>query len=551
MPEIDLQQLAIDRDSGSTKRQSGRPPRQVLSRYVLPGSVVVGFVLLAGWMGWELVFPPRNVTVVPLMTSRSVAAEAGQPVFQASGWIEPRPTSIRVAALAAGVVQRLLVVEDQLVEVGQSVAILVADDAILSLEAAEATLSLRQAEELDARAVLVAAEVRLAQPVHLEAPLGAAAGQLARVMTQLKSLPFEKRQADADLVVARIDHAGKLAARGVVAEIEIARAKAVLERAEATLEELVKRIESLSDERAAWQQQVSALTTRLELLVDETEARDQARARLRAATSRIAAAGVKVAEARLQLDRMTIIAPVTGRVYQLVAAPGSRIGAGMTQMQGFDGSTVVTMYQPDRLQVRVDVRFSDLPQVAVNQPVQINNPALSKPLSGRVLLVSSIADIQKNTLEIKVVIDEPPSLFKPDMLVDITFLSSGTGTGTGTGAESGVERSRHFLPRSLVRTDAEGSFVWLADQARGRVRRVAVTLGVRAPGGLVEVTGKLSLGSRVVAGGAQGLVDGQRIRISGEEPEAAYSEGVGRGAGQGAGGGDEPGSETTDEEKGR
>ena len=179
--------------------------------------------------------------------------------------------------------------------------------------------------------------------------------------------------------------------------------------------------------------------------------------------------------------------------------------------------------------------------------VQINNPALSKPLSGRVLLVSSIADIQKNTLEIKVVIDEPPSLFKPDMLVDITFLSSGTGTG----AESGVERSRHFLPRSLVRTDAEGSFVWLADQARGRVRRVAVTLGVRAPGGLVEVTGKLSLGSRVVAGGAQGLVDGQRIRISGEEPEAAYSEGVGRGAGQGAGGGDEPGSETTDEEKGR
>jgi multidrug efflux pump subunit AcrA (membrane-fusion protein) len=499
------------------------------------------------------VFPPRDVTVVPLMTSRSVAAEAGQPVFQASGWIEPRPISIRVAALAAGVVQRLLVVEDQLVEVGQSVAILVADDAILSLEAAEATLSLRQAEELDARAVLVAAEVRLAQPVHLEAPLGAAAGQLARVMTQLKSLPFEKRQADADLVVARIDHAGKLAARGVVAEIEIARAKAVLERAEATLEELVKRIESLSDERAAWQQQVSALTTRLELLADETEARDQARARLRAATSRVAVAGVKVAEARLQLDRMTIIAPVTGRVYQLVAAPGSRIGVGMTQMQGFDDSTVVTMYQPDRLQVRVDVRFSDLPQVAVNQPVQINNPALSKPLSGRVLLVSSIADIQKNTLEIKVVIDEPPSLFKPDMLVDITFLSSGTGTGTGTGtgAESGVERSRHFLPRSLVRTDAEGSFVWLADQARGRVRRVAVTLGVRAPGGLVEVTGKLSLGSRVVAGGAQGLVDGQRIRISGEEPEAAYSEGVGRGAGQGAGGGDEPGSETTDEEKGR
>jgi len=542
MPEIDLQQLAIDRDSGSTDPPSGRPPRQVLSRYVLPGSVVVGFVLLAGWMAWDLVFPPRDVTVVQLLTSRSVAAAAGQPVFQSSGWIEPRPTSIRVAALAAGVVERLLVVEDQAVEAGEPIAMLVADDAILSLEASEAILSLRQAEELDAQAVLTAAEVRLAQPVHLEAPLGAAAAQLARVMTQLKSLPFEKRQAEADLVVARADHSGKLAARGVVAEIEIARAKAVLERAEATLEELVRRIESLSKERAAWQQQVVALTTRLELLTDETEARDQARARLRAATSRVAAAGVKVAESRLQLDRMTIIAPVAGRVYQLVAAPGSRIGAGMIQMQGHDGSTVVTMYQPERLQVRVDVRFSDLPQVVVNQPVEINNPALPKPLSGRVLLISSIADIQKNTLEVKVVIDEPPSLFKPDMLVDITFLSSGTGAG----AEPGAEQSRHFLPRALVRSDHQGSYVWLADRARGRVRRVAVTLGVGAPGGLVEVIGSLSLGSRVVAGGAQGLVDGQRIRISGEEPEAAYSDGAG-----GAGGGAVPDGQTPDEDKSR
>ena len=57
-----------------------------------------------------------------------------------------------------------------------------------------------------------------------------------------------------------------------------------------------------------------------------------------------------------------------------------------------------------------------------------------------------------------------------------------------------------------------------------------MTLGVGAPGGLVEVIGSLSLGSRVVAGGAQGLVDGQRIRISGEEPEAAYSDGAGGGA---------------------
>ena len=112
----------------------------------------------------------------------------------------------------------------------------------------------------------------------------------------------------------------------------------------------------------------------------------------------------------------------------------------------------------------------------------------------------------------------------------ITFLSSGSRGSSGGGQAEAV-RPRHFLPRALIRSDAAGSYVWLADRSMGRVRRVAVTLGVEAPGGLVEVTGGLAVGSRVVAGGADGLVDGQRIRIRGEEPEAAYSDGaVGPGA---------------------
>ena len=533
MPEVDLRELAIDRSGDSGPRPSGRGAGRLLTRYVLPGSVIVGFVLLAGWMAWDLVFPAVDVTVVQLMTSRRVATESGAPVFQASGWIEPRPTAIRVPALAPGVVETLLVVEDQAVALGDRIAVLVSDDATLRLASAEAGLSLRLAEELDAKAVLQAAETRLARPVHLEAPRAAALGQLARVMTRLKSLPFQKRQAAADLLVA---------------EIEIARAKAARDRAVASLRDVESRSDSLTDELAAWRQQIRALTTRLELLADETEARDQALAKLRASVARVAAAGVMVSEARLRLDRMTITAPVAGRVYQLVAVPGSRVGSGPTRTVDFDGSTVVTMYQPDRLQVKVDVRFDNLPQVSVGQAVRITNAAVSEPLSGRVLLISSIADIQKNTLEIKVAIDRPPSLFKPDMLVVVTFLSSGSGGGR----QPKAERPRHFLPRALIRSDAAGSYVWLADRSMGRVRRIAVTIGVEAPGGLIEVTGDLAVGSRVVAGGADGLVDGQRIRIRGEGSEAAYSDGAGGPGGAGGAGGriDLDGRDSL-EEKGR
>ena len=522
MTDVDLKQLAIDRDDGPSASRSRGPRRQLLTRYVVPGGILSGFVVLIVWMAWGLIFPPRDVTVVALNTTTVVSTESGQPVFQASGWVEPRPTPIRVAALEPGVIEKMMVREDDEVTPGQTIAVMIKDDARLVLEAAEAQVNLSRAEATRAEAVLAAAEVRLARPVHLEAPLRAAEGQMARISTQLASLPFEKRQAEADLAVAQADHTGKVAARGVVAEIEIEKAKAVLEGADAKVRELDSRMVSLRTEQNAWKRQVQALRARLELLADETEARDAARAAVRGTTAKVAAAGVRVAEAGLKLSRMTVVAKAAGRVYQLVGAPGARVGEGMTQMQGHDGSTVVTLYQPGRLQARVDVRFGDLPQVAVGQSVRINNPALNASLVGRVLFVSSMADIQKNTLEVKVEIQDTPAVLKPDMQVDITFLS----VGTSSQEASKTQEARHYIPRAVVHTDSNGSYVWLADRAQQRARRVSVTVGAGAPGGLVEISGELTRGSRVISGGSEGLVDGERIRILRKEPEAVFSSGA-------------------------
>ena len=522
MTDVDLKQLAIDRDDGPSASRSRGPRRQLLTRYVVPGGILSGFVVLTVWMAWGLIFPPRDVTVVALNTTQVVSTGSGQPVFQASGWVEPRPTPIRVAALEPGGIEKMMVREDDEVTPGQTIAVMIKDDARLVLEAAEAQVNLSRAEATRAEAVLAAAEVRLARPVHLEAPLRAAEGQMARISTQLASLPFEKRQAEADLAVAQADHTGKVAARGVVAEIEIEKAKAVLEGADAKVRELDSRMVSLRTEQNAWKRQVQALRARLELLADETEARDAARAAVRGTTAKVAAAGVRVAEAGLKLSRMTVVAKAAGRVYQLVGAPGARVGEGMTQMQGHDGSTVVTLYQPGRLQARVDVRFGDLPQVAVGQSVRINNPALNASLVGRVLFVSSMADIQKNTLEVKVEIQDPPAVFKPDMQVDITFLSLGA---TAQGA-SKTQQARHYIPRAVVHTDSNGNYVWLADRAQQRARRVSVTVGAGAPGGLVEISGELTRGSRVISGGSEGLVDGEPIRILRKEPEAVFSSGA-------------------------
>src|SRR5258707_15354903 len=85
-----------------------------------------------------------------------------------------------------------------------------------------------------------------------------------------------------------------------------------------------------------------------------------------------------------------------------------------------DSSTVLTLYDPASLQVRVDVRLDDVGKVRAGQKVRIETAALpEQPLEGEVLLATSQADIQKNTLSVKVAIHNPPPTLKPEMLCQI------------------------------------------------------------------------------------------------------------------------------------
>ncbi len=509
--EVDLRQLAIDRRG--TDKPKVHLRRHVVTRYVLPGTLVVGFLGLVAWTSRDAVFPPKPVTVIPVFATQADVQQAGTVLFSAAGWIEPRPTPVRAAALAPGVVEKLLVVEDQPVTAGQPVAELIKDDAQLAYGQARADLHLREAELEESLAALKAAETRLSQPVHLEASLGEAEASLAKMQTQLKNLPFATRRAEADLKAAQKDYEGKAESKGVVSRVDIEIARSKVESAVALVEELRDRKDSLQKEIEALVARRDALQVQLDLLADETKARDQAKARVKAAKARVEQAEVALAKQQLQLDRMTVRSPIDGRVFRLIGHPGARIGSGMTQMTGHDGSTIVTLYRPSMLQARVDVRFEDIPKVVLNQQVRIDNPALSTPLTGKVLFISSEADIQKNTLQVKVDIPDPPDLFKPEMLVDVAFLAPESASDS----KPPTQDMRLFIPRRVIQQGSDGSFVWVADQSSGVARQVPITIGATRGAGLVEIKGGLMASSRIIVTGSDGLEDGTRVRVTGEQ----------------------------------
>ncbi|MBL8799957.1 MAG: efflux RND transporter periplasmic adaptor subunit [Planctomycetia bacterium] len=487
-PHVDLSQLAMRRDEPALPR----PSRSLLTRYLLPGVVLLGFAGLVAWAGRDSLMSARSVTVVPVVATRAVVQQGGAPLFTAAGWIEPRPTPVLVPALAEGVVAELLVVEGQEVQAGQPVAKLVAADAQLALTAADADHRHREAE---------------------------ADTLLAKAETDLLYLPFQTQAAEASLKLAQSDYTGKKSAEGTIPALTVQRAESELSAARIRVEELKVRKQRLEREVHSLRHMRDAFRKGQDWQKGIPDPPTDTEAGMKAALTRCWQAQLAVDAAKLRLERMVVRAPTAGRVLALIARPGSRL---MVQGGGnHESGAVVSIYDPKMLQVRADVRFEDLPQVQPSQPVRIESPAIAgAPAAGKVLFATSVADVQKNTLQVKVAVENPPSLLKPDMLVQVTFIAPPRAEA----AESVTETMRLLVPRPLV--DGE-SKIWVADQTAQVARLRPVKLGRPINAEQVEVLEGLNPADKLIVGGRDGLTDGQRIVITGEDATLGVSAPVG------------------------
>jgi RND family efflux transporter MFP subunit len=510
MSTVNLRELAIERTERQP-RPSRKRRRAWFSRYIVPGVVLLGFVALLGWAMWDRLITRRQVSVVPVVLTRSEVQQAGTPLFQAAGWIEPRPTAANVAALTEGVIEELLVVEGQPVEVGQPVAKLIDVDASLALQEAEIQLVLRESELRSAAAELKAAKLRKEFPVHLEAQLAEAESILAKTRTELAQLPFLIQSAETQLEYAQNNLEGKRSAGAGISGRSLQLAESELGTTAANLNELKQREPSLRREEAALQKKQDALASQLKLLIDESRQVESAIAQEEAAKANRDRAQLMVEKARLNLERCIVRSPMTGRVMQLVAQPGIRV-MGLESNASRSSSTVVTLYDPRMLQVRADVRLEDVPLVEPGQPVEVQTASSKETLHGVVLRPTSSANIQKNTLEVKVSLTDPPETIRPEMLVTATFLAPPKPEA----AETSKEQERLLVPRELVDLSAGAATVWIVD-ASGQARRRSIQMGKAGSDKLVEVTSGLTPTDKLIASGVDGLQDGELVEISRED----------------------------------
>lgn len=478
-----------------------RPKARWATRLLVPTVVLMATGGLLAYAARDALQPRLEVYVAAAIPKESAAAPAttanaaalapvedhasnaplGPVAVQAPGWIEPAPYAISVPALAEGVVKEVLVLEGEQIEAGEVIARFIDDDARLSLRAADAAVAERDADVARARAALATAESQ----VEVE----------RAAVTELRDEVTSKR----DLVAA-----GGLS-EGTFRRMEIRLGG--LEAKIATAEKMV----------------------------------NEARAALAQAESAHAAAHVLHDEAALRLARMEVRSPVAGVVLARLVEPGSRIsmsgkGGESASVSGMTGA-ILRVYDPAKLQVRVDVPLADAAKVSVGTRATVSTEALTDhTFSGVVSRVVHEANIQRNTVQFKVALDAPSPVLKPEMLTRVKLHAPATASrqrGASIGGSEASGRSEGGDTLLLVPTAAvtsagedEGQ-VWVVDTSGGSpvARRRDVTTTPAADEGFTAVITGLRLTDRVILDppAPPAIQDGTRLKVLGERTSAALS----------------------------
>lgn len=272
----------------------------------------------------------------------------------------------------------------------------------------------------------------------------------------------------------------QLDAREYEAAVERADANLKLARANANLaEQQLRRMETLGR---------SGVVSRDEL--------DVRRAEAASARARVGTADAELDQARVALEYTTLRAPRGGVILAKLKEVGEIAVPG-----GFSGSgDLIRMANLESLRGQVDVTEAELAKIRIGQRADVVPDARpDRHYAAHVVKLYPQVDRQKGTLRVEVQIEQPDDDLWPDMSARITFLEPVKSAAGGA----------ILVPRSAVRSDAQGSYAWVVDD--GQVRRTQLELGGDFADD-VQVTAGLEPGDRIVVGDAPPLADGQRVQ---------------------------------------
>ena len=387
----------------------------------------------------------------------------GSLLFQASGWIEPDPFPIRVTSLYSGVVKEVHVLEGQQIKKGEVIATLIDEDARLVLAEMNAKHSQSIAEE-----AIIEADLELAN-AGLEAALSKVSKDEALLqenndtLNRMSSLP-----------------------KGAVSEQAFYQAKLGLKR----------QIAELSSSNSEVSQQRALIKKLRETLVAQTKKTE--------------IFSVQKQKAELDLKRTKITSPINGIILRLLAKPGSRI---MLDMDDKDAAAAAILYEGGKLQARIDVPLSEAAKINLGQMVEITSSILpEKVFRGKISRILGEADLQRNTLQVKVSLTDTHPRLRPEMLCRAKFF------GMSSDNKEGSSQFKIFINKNLFKIGSEDSNsekeLWVISNNGKTCEKRRVSIGSTIRGQYISVAQGLLAGEAIILNPTEDLENGDRVEIT-------------------------------------
>ena len=383
----------------------------------------------------------------------------GDLLLQATGWIEPDPFPIAVTSLYSGVVQDVHILEGQKVKKGETIVSLIDEDAQLAYAEAKASLSQSQAKESE-----IKADIELAK-ASLEVAIAN--------VNQREILLRENNDS--------LSRLAKLPA-GAVAEQVVYQAKLAVEKQQSSLQ-------SSNSEVKIQHAQISKLKQRLLAQHENSKVLE-----------------IKKQVAELDLNRTDVKSPVDGIVLRSTVKPGARL---MLHMDDMDAGTAAILYEEGKLQARIDVPLNEVSKINLGQSVEITSSIFpSKVFQGKVTRILGEADLQRNTLQVKVSLLNPDPKLRPEMLCRAKFFD------IGTSYTKEKHQMKIFVPQ-FVRSSNLGDddVLWVLSVDGNHAEKRKVSFGTEVREAYIEISSGLRAGDKIILNPPPQIKEGDRVKI--------------------------------------
>ncbi|MGB5209078.1 MAG: efflux RND transporter periplasmic adaptor subunit [Gammaproteobacteria bacterium] len=217
---------------------------------------------------------------------------------------------------------------------------------------------------------------------------------------------------------------------------------------------------------------------------------DQTESELQAAISELEVAGARLNQIEVQLSKTRIRAPFPGVVTERLQNPGEHTSAGVE---------VIRLVQPDDLEVVARAPLASLNFVAEGSELVVRTDYARGV--GQVRTLVPFSDGRSHLFEIRVTV--PASPWR-------------VGESVRLAVPSAEPIEVLAVPRDALVLRREGSSIYRVLED-GTAERVTVTTGLGA-GGMIQITGGIDAGDRVIIRGAERLRPGQKVSVLGDDP---------------------------------